>query len=90
MASSRTYHDDLERAKAFGFLIDDGYVDSMAEASVRFVLSNRDISTALVGIASIEQLQQALASAAKGPLPKEALAKLHSTWESFANEIGPS
>jgi L-galactose dehydrogenase/L-glyceraldehyde 3-phosphate reductase len=84
MASSRTYNDDLERAQAFRFLSEDGYTDSMAEASVRFVISNSDISTALVGIASIEQLQQALVSAAKGPLPTEALEKLQSTWESFA------
>jgi L-galactose dehydrogenase/L-glyceraldehyde 3-phosphate reductase len=86
MASSHTYNDDLERAQAFQFLIDDGYAESMAEASVRFVISNRDISTALVGIASIEQLEQALASTAKGPLPTEALDKLQSTWESFANK----
>jgi L-galactose dehydrogenase/L-glyceraldehyde 3-phosphate reductase len=85
MASGRTYHDDLERAKAFRFLIDDGYADSMVEASIRFVLSNRDISTALVGIASIEQLEQALTSAAKGPLPTEAMEKLQRTWASFAN-----
>jgi len=85
MASSRTYHDDLERAKAFRFLIDDGYADSMVEASIRFVLSNTEISTALVGIASIEQLEQALTSAAKGPLPTEAMDKLQSTWASFAN-----
>jgi aryl-alcohol dehydrogenase-like predicted oxidoreductase len=38
-----------------------------------------------VGIASIEQLEQALASAAQGPLPTEALDKLQRTWESFAN-----
>jgi aryl-alcohol dehydrogenase-like predicted oxidoreductase len=86
MASSRTYNDDLEWAKAFRFLIDDGYADSMVEASVRFVLSNRDISTALVGIASIEQLEQALASAAKGPLPTGALDKLQSMWESLSNK----
>ena len=76
MASSRTYNDDLERAQDFRFLLDDGYAASMAEASVRFVISNRDISTALVGIASIEQLEQALASAANGPLPTEVLDKL--------------
>jgi aryl-alcohol dehydrogenase-like predicted oxidoreductase len=85
MASSRTYNDDLERAKAFQFLIDDGYAASMAEASVRFVLSNSEISTALVGIASIEQLEQALASAAKGPLPTGALDKLQRTWASLSN-----
>jgi aryl-alcohol dehydrogenase-like predicted oxidoreductase len=85
MASSRTYNDDLEKTKAFRFLIDDGYADSMAEAAVRFVISNSEISTALVGIASNEQLEQALASAAKGPLPTKALDKLQSTWKSFAN-----
>jgi aryl-alcohol dehydrogenase-like predicted oxidoreductase len=84
MATSRTYADDLERAQAFRFVIDDGYADSMAEASIRFVLSNPDISTALVGIASIEQLEQALAAAAKGPLPTEAHEKLQRTWASFA------
>ncbi len=88
MASSPTYNDDLERAQAFRFLIDSGYADSMAEASVRFVLSNRDISTALVGIANIEELKQALASAAKGPLPTQALDQLESTWESFASNLG--
>jgi aryl-alcohol dehydrogenase-like predicted oxidoreductase len=65
-------------------VIDDGYADSMAEAAIRFVLSNPDISTALVGLASLEQLEQALASAAKGPLPTEAYEKLQRTWESFA------
>ena len=73
MATSRTYTDDLERAQAFRFVLDDGYADSMAEAAIRFVLSNPDISTALVGIASLEQLEQALAAAAKGPLPPAAL-----------------
>jgi len=85
MATSRTYTDDLERAQAFRFLLDDGYAASMAEASIRFVLSNPDISTALVGLASLEQLEQALAAAAKGPLPTEACEKLQRIWESFAN-----
>jgi aryl-alcohol dehydrogenase-like predicted oxidoreductase len=85
MATSRTYTDDLERAQAFRFMLDDGYADSMAEASLRFVLSNPDISTALVGIASIEQLEQALAAAVKGPLPTEAHEKLQRTWASFAH-----
>src|SRR5262245_27283822 len=85
MATSRTYTDDLERAKGFRFVIDDGYADSMAEALIRFVLSYPDISPAIVGFASIEQLEQALASAAKGPLPTEAREKLQRTWESFAN-----
>ena len=49
-----------------------------------FVLSNPDISTALVGLASLEQLEQALAAAAKGPLPTEAHEKLQRTWASFA------
>jgi L-galactose dehydrogenase/L-glyceraldehyde 3-phosphate reductase len=85
MASGRTYNDDLERAQAFRFLIDDGYASSMAAASVRFAISNTEISTVLVGIANIEQLQQALAAAAKGPLPTEALDKLQHTWASLAN-----
>ena len=85
MATSRTYTDDLERAQAFRFVLDDGYADSMAEAAIRFVLSNPAISTALVGLASLEQVEQALAAAAKGPLSTEACEKLQHIWASFAN-----
>ena len=73
ISSSHTFDQDVELTKTYQFLVDDGYADSLAEASVRFVISNPGISTALIGISSMEQLEQAVAYANKGGLPTEAL-----------------
>ena len=78
IASSQDFDRDVERSKTYKFLIDDGYASSMAEAAVRFVISKSEISTALIGISSIEQLEQAVGYANKGSLPIEALDRLKS------------
>ena len=85
MGSSGTYQEDLDRSSAFRFLVDDGYVGSLVEAAIRFSLSNEHISSSLIGIASIEQLQQAIEYGNKGPLPAEAIEKLDAVWSGFAN-----
>jgi len=74
----------LDRSNAFQFLVDQGYVGSLVEASVRFALSNESISTSLIGIANIAQLQQAIEYGNKGPLPTEAIDKLGDVWAGFA------
>jgi len=50
-----------------------GWARSLAEASIRFALSQPGIATALVGISSLDQLEQALSAAENGPLPPDAL-----------------
>lgn len=86
MGSSGTYQEDLDRSSTFRFLIDDGYVGSLVEAAIRFSLNNEHISTSLIGIANIEQLQQAIEYGNKGPLPAEAITKLEGVWESFVGK----
>lgn len=76
IASGRDYEEDVARARNFNFLVEEGYVDSLVEAAIRFALSKAGISTALAGISSLEQLEAAAAYANKGPLPAEALAKI--------------
>jgi L-galactose dehydrogenase/L-glyceraldehyde 3-phosphate reductase len=76
IASGRDYEEDVARASRFNFLIEEGYVGSLVEAAIRFALSKAEVSTALVGISSFEQLETAAAYANKGPLPGEALAKI--------------
>jgi L-galactose dehydrogenase/L-glyceraldehyde 3-phosphate reductase len=49
----------------------------MVEAAIRFTLSAREVSVALVGTSSLEQLEHAVAAANRGPLPPEALDRLH-------------
>ena len=63
----------MKLSKTYKFLVEDGYASSMAEAAVRFVISKSKISTALIGISSMEQLEQAVGYANKGGLPIEAL-----------------
>ena len=51
----------------------------MAEAAVRFALSTNQLSTVLVGLSSVEQLEHALAAVERGPLPADALERLSQT-----------
>ena len=48
----------------------------IAEAGLRFVLSNPDISCTLMGARSAEEVEQNVAAVEKGPLPPEILARL--------------
>jgi aryl-alcohol dehydrogenase-like predicted oxidoreductase len=80
IGSGRDYAQDLGRSADFRFLVDEGYADDLVEASLRFVLGNPSVSTALVGYSSMDHLEQAVKCAAKGPLPDEALAKLPAIW----------
>ena len=47
-----------------------------AQAALRYVLANPDVSCAVVGLATLEHLELALAAAEMGPLPAEAVARL--------------
>jgi aryl-alcohol dehydrogenase-like predicted oxidoreductase len=47
-----------------------------AQTAIRFVLANPAISGAIIGLAELSHLQEALAGAEAGPLPSEALTKL--------------
>jgi len=48
----------------------------IAEVALRFVISNPDISTVLMGARSADEVEQNVAAVEKGPLPDEALARL--------------
>ena len=83
IGSGQDYGQDLSRADGFRFLVRDGYVDSLVEASLRFALSNAGVSSVLVGYSSLEHLEQAVDFAAKGPLPSEAMVRLPEVWAGF-------
>jgi len=84
IASSSEFADDVERSHCFDFLVEEGVVRSLVEAAVRFSISKQQVSTTLVGISNMEQLDQAVEAANRGPLPAEALARLPGIWASFA------
>ncbi len=85
ITSGHDLAEDAARAQAFHFLVAEGYADNLVEAAIRFAISKKALSTALVGISSLEQLEQALASVEKGPLAADALARLPAVWASLAD-----
>jgi aryl-alcohol dehydrogenase-like predicted oxidoreductase len=68
IATSADFADDVDLARQFEYLVRDGTAGSLAEAAVRYAISTPEVSTALVGISSFEQLEQAIAAAERGPL----------------------
>ena len=76
IASSQDYETDIMQSQSFEYLVTEGWVDNMPEAAIRFALGHSGISTALIGLSSRDQLEQALAAVVKGTLPEEALNRL--------------
>jgi len=87
IGSAATYAGDVARALRFNEVVKKGFAHSLVEASIRFVLSNLNLSTTLVGLASFEQLEQAVGSAEKGPLPGEALELISTIQQGFVGEV---
>jgi L-galactose dehydrogenase/L-glyceraldehyde 3-phosphate reductase len=53
-----------------------------AQVALRFVLSNPDVSCAVIGSAELHHIDEALQAAAMGPLPPQVLARLDALYES--------
>ena len=70
----------MARTGAFNFLVEDGFAENLVEAAIRFAISNENLSTALVGLSSFEQLKEAVAYTNRGPLPSEAMERLEGVW----------
>jgi L-galactose dehydrogenase/L-glyceraldehyde 3-phosphate reductase len=86
IGSSWHYDADLARARRFAPLVEAGFAGSLAEAGTRFAVSHPAMGTILVGIATPEQFETALAAVAKGPLPQAALDKVTTLQQGFAGE----
>ncbi len=76
IATNAAYEEDAAYALRFMRLVDDGHVESLIEAAIRYVVYADDVTTALVGISSYEQLAQAVTFTERGPLSADALALL--------------
>ncbi len=84
IGTAATFAEDVKLAHRFDGLIEAGYVDSLVEAAIRFAISKPEVSTTMVGISNMAQLEQAIAFANRGPLPTGALAHLNEIWTGFA------
>ncbi len=76
IASAASYAEDVANARRLLPLVNEGLAGSLAEAAIRFAITAPQMGTALIGTASIEQLEVAIAAAGKGPLPEAALKRI--------------
>jgi aryl-alcohol dehydrogenase-like predicted oxidoreductase len=67
-------------------LVRDGFTTSLTEAATRFAISHPAMGTILVGMATPQEFEDALAAVEKGPLPQAALDRLSALRQSFSGE----
>jgi L-galactose dehydrogenase/L-glyceraldehyde 3-phosphate reductase len=86
IGSAMSYDADLLRARRLMPLVTEGFAASLTEAATRFVLTHPAIGTLLVGMATPQQFEDALAAVEKGPLPPAALERLTTLRQGFVGE----
>ena len=86
IGSAMSYDADIDRARRLMPLVEEGFAASLTEAATRFALSYPAMGTILVGMATPQQFEGALAAAEKGPLPQAALDRLSALSQAFAGE----
>ena len=86
IGSAMRFDADVERARRLIPLVKEGFAASLTEAAARFALSHPAMGTILVGIATPQQFDDALAAAEKGPLPRAAIERLSELRQGFSGE----
>ena len=86
IGSATVYDADVVRARRLMPLVEDGFAANLTEAATRFACSHPAIGTILVGMATPQQFEDALAAVQKGPLPPAALERLSTLQRTFAGE----
>jgi len=86
IGSAMNYEADVARARRLMPLVEEGFAASLTEAATRFALSHPAMGTILVGMATPQQFEDALAAVQKGPLPAAALDRLTALRQAFAGE----
>jgi aryl-alcohol dehydrogenase-like predicted oxidoreductase len=86
IGSAMSYDADIDRARRLLPLVKEGFASSLTEAATRFALSHPAMGTILVGIATSQQFEDALAAVQKGPLPQAALDRLSTLQKGFSGE----
>jgi aryl-alcohol dehydrogenase-like predicted oxidoreductase len=86
IGSAMSYDADVLRARRLMPLVKEGFALSPTEAATRFAFTHPAIGTILVGMATSQQFEDALAAIQKGPLPSAALERLTTLQQGFAGE----
>jgi aryl-alcohol dehydrogenase-like predicted oxidoreductase len=86
IGSAMSYDADVDRARRLIPLVEEGFATSLTEVATRFALSHPAMGTILVGMATPQQFENALAAVQKGPLPQAALDRLSALRQAFSGE----
>ena len=87
IGSAMSYDADVARACRLLPLVKEGFARSLTEAATRFAISHPAMGTILVGMATPQQFEDALAAVQKGRLPPAALgSRLSGLLHAFAGE----
>jgi aryl-alcohol dehydrogenase-like predicted oxidoreductase len=86
IGSALSYDADVDRARRLMPLVEEGFATSLTEAATRFAMSHPAMGTILVGLATPQQFEDALAAVEKGPLPRGALERLSALRQPFSGE----
>ncbi|MGH7058136.1 MAG: aldo/keto reductase, partial [Acetobacteraceae bacterium] len=86
IGSAMSYNADVDRARRLMPLVNEGFAASLTEAATRFALSHPAMGTILVGMATPQQFEDALAAVERGPLPQVALDRLSALRQAFSGE----
>lgn len=88
IASGPDYSTDVKRAHAFQALVGAGYARNLVEAALRFSFASEAMTTVLVGTSTLDQLENAIACANRGPLTRAALDEAARLWRNIAGAQG--
>ena len=86
IGSAMSYDADVDRARRLIPLVKEGFATSLTEVATRFALSHPAMGTILVGMATPQQFEDALAAVEKGPLPSVAIDRLSALRQAFSGE----
>jgi aryl-alcohol dehydrogenase-like predicted oxidoreductase len=86
IGSALSYDGDLTRARRLLPMVRGGLAENLPELAIRFAISHPAMGTILVGMATPQQFEDALAAVQKGRLPQAALEHIAGLQRGFAGE----
>ena len=86
IGSGASYAADAARARRLMPMVSEGHAASLTEMGIRFAIAHPALTTTEIGLANMEQLDDAIRAVEKGPLPPAALARLAALQAAFAGE----
>lgn len=85
IGSGPDYRADVRRAASLRRVADEAGIANLVELAIRFAISHPGLSTAMIGLSTIDQLEFAAAAARRGALPDFVLRNIASVQDDFAD-----